>query len=209
MEARPLTGRFTGLRGRRFRRALAGACAALGLLLMAPAAGADNDSLRSQRVKAAFILNIARFVSWPESAFDGPGAPLLLCLYRGNPLGVAIDSIRGERAVGRRMAIAEVSSYDESEACHILLVPAARLEDFSGELDEPLERPLLTVADLTLESHPEEGHRHPVMVTLVRAGTRIGYEVDLQQVRRSGLRMSAELLKLARILDTPPPEVLP
>ena len=83
------------------------------------------------------------------------------------------------------------------------------MEDFSGELDEPLERPLLTVADLTLESHPEEGHRHPVMVTLVRAGTRIGFEVSLQQVRRAGLRMSAELLKLARILDMPPPEVLP
>ncbi|HEU5051094.1 MAG TPA: YfiR family protein, partial [Gemmatimonadales bacterium] len=74
---------------------------ARGLVLLAtlgfpPAAAAQSavpaGSLEYQ-VKAAYLLNFARYVSWPEGAFASPTAPLPICVLGADPFGNALDEV--------------------------------------------------------------------------------------------------------------------
>jgi hypothetical protein len=115
-------------------------------------------------------------------------------------LGAAIETIRGKRIHSRVLKIATVRSLGESSACNILFVPPAELSRYSRDPGLSTPRPLLTIADLTEDGAGSQERRN-VLVALVREQRRIGFEIDLQAVRRRGLRMSSELLKLARIVD--------
>lgn len=170
------------------------------ILLLPSTTFAAADAQRINQVKAAFILNIARFVAWPPEALDQQSNRLLLCLYRSNPFGEAIEGIAGEQVSGRRLEIAAVRNLAESVACNILLIAADELKSYVEDPQPEASRPILVIADRT----GEEAHKEPlgaVIVSLVRNGSRIGFEINLDRSRQAGLKMSSKLLKLATIVD--------
>jgi hypothetical protein len=175
---------------------------ALAALLLAPALGADSSFDRTAEVKAAFILNIVRFVEWPADQFRNGDQRLRLCLYRSNPFGTAIDTIRDKRVAGRMLSVETVRTAAEEHACNILFVPPAELERFIRESNDSTGRPLLTIADLTAGQGgwPERGN---ILIALVRDGKRMGFEINLSAVQHSGLQISSELLKLGTIVEKP------
>ncbi|EIC28299.1 hypothetical protein Metal_0446 [Methylomicrobium album BG8] len=166
--------------------------------LWPPLAEAETETDRAGRIKASFVLNIARFVSWPKEAPEQQVTPLLLCLYRSNPFGEAIRTIEGKIVNGRPLQIGLIRSLAQSDSCRILLVGPDEMRHFSEESRQAPNRPLLTIADLTDTDLPSP-HR-PALITLVRNAARIGFEINLAKARRTGLRMSSNLLKLAKIV---------
>lgn len=158
-----------------------------------------QDARLIDNVKAAVVLNIARFVSWPADSQLYQGEQMQLCLYRENPLHNAAAGIVGEEVGGRAMEIRQVDGLAASDACSILLIPANQLPRFISELSPDFNRPLLTVADLT-DTEQQVQSRRGILISLVRNGARIGFEINLEKSRQAGLRMSSELLKLANIV---------
>lgn len=167
--------------------------------LYAALASAEDVS-RINQVKAAFVLNIARFVSWPDDAIPNPNENMRLCLYRDNPIGQAISSIDGEKVGGHDIAIQHIQSLRQSGSCNILLITERELKHYREEAPASPSRPLLTIADLT-ETEASMPPHDDILITLIRNGARIGFEINLEKSRRAGLRMSSELLKLAIIVD--------
>jgi hypothetical protein len=180
----------------RIRRFFAAAVFLIGFL--PSLAGAETETKRIERVKAAFVLNIVRFVSWPDKALESLGNQLPLCLYRSNPFGEAIETIEGKTVNGRSLRITLIDSLAQSHPCSIVLIGLNEMQHFDEESRQKLNSPLLTIADLTDAEAPST-HRH-ALVTLVRNGARIGFEINLAEVRRVGLQMSSNLLKLAKIV---------
>lgn len=165
------------------------------------AEGSQTDQI--DRIKAAFVLNIARFVSWPPEAFESKDEHLLLCFYRSNPINQAVELIQGEMVSGRHVSITRVDSLAESDSCHILLIAHAELQSYLKEARSDSIAPLLTIADLTEpDSFPYSGS--DIMISLVRNDKRIGFEINLARSRQAGLKMSSQLLKLATIVDDAP-----
>jgi len=153
---------------------------------------------RAQRVKSAIILNIARFVAWPRESFNGHQDEIMLCLYRDNPFGNGLKGIRGKRVGSRKLGIRILSPDDTDSGCNVLFIPSERLSQYAAESTATASRHLLTITDRTL--YPMPTTSPSVSVALFRDQKRIGFEVDLSVVKRAGLRMSSELLKLARIV---------
>ena len=167
--------------------------------LASPAVAGGQEVQRINEVKAAFVLNVARFVTWPAEVFDGDDAHLLLCIYHTNPFGDALDSISGKTVSGRQLEIMQLESLVDSESCHILLISPQKLDDFVKEERPGQASPLLTIADMT-DTAKGSATGTGVLITLVRKGSRIGFEIDLERVRSAGIKMSSELLKHARIV---------
>jgi len=172
-----------------------------GLLILAvffalSGAFAQEGTARAQSIKAAIILNIARFVSWPEGALK-EGDNLRLCLYRVNSLGQGINEIRGRTVKGHRLNIAIAHALEQTAGCNILFVPSSELQRFGQDVTAQVATTLLTIADGT-EGQAQDGVMERVVLRLVRIGSRIGFDINMALLKASDLGVSSELLKLAR-----------
>jgi hypothetical protein len=79
--------------------ALAGAVV-LGTTGAARAADGESDRAAEYRVKAAVLLNFARFAEWPASRFAAPDAPLVIGIVGGDPFEGVLDEVVLEQHVG-------------------------------------------------------------------------------------------------------------
>jgi hypothetical protein len=148
-------------------------------------------------VKAAFLLNFVKFVQWPASAFREPTSPIVVCVLRHNPFGDTLGRIvEGESIGGRPVTIRRISTTDQATECHVLFVPeTARLED--GDAAVPRDPGLLTVGE-------SEGFlRQGGIIAFFADGGRIRFWINPEAAEQRGLRVSARLLRVARVVHPP------
>ena len=64
-----------------------------------------------QEIRAVFLLNLTRFVRWPDGAFPVPDAPLIIGTLEGDPVGDTLQRRSGGegRVTCRRGAAAAFS----------------------------------------------------------------------------------------------------
>lgn len=181
----------------------AGRCAVglLGASLLSLGVGVCADTPRVNHIKAAFILNIARFVTWPALAYRGGHDHLLFCHYGVDSLGEAGASIEGRKVANRRLRLTIIKDLSAIGRCSILLIPYSELPRYAEDIGAGFSRPVLTIADLT-DTDVSDVAFDGVVVNLIRKSSTIGFEINVEQTARSGLRMSSEILKLAHLLHS-------
>ncbi len=180
--------RFPGAAG---RRALVGLCL---LLCLGRGVAATPTPLE---VRALYLYNFSLFVTWPQSAFDAPGAPLRYCVV-GNPALARLLArlVKGEAARGHPLQIVERPSSFEN--CHLLYLDHSLGERIGRILAAVRARPVLTVGD------SEAFVRAGGMVGLVRQGRRIRPVIDRAPVAAARIHISSKLLRLARLIGKEP-----
>ena len=165
-----------------------------GVLLFLPAPSASELSLEYQ-VKAAFLLNFARYADWPG---NGEG-PLTVCIAGEAPLQQEIAArLKGE-AVKRRPVLARVVSREEEVTqCDLLFVPRDGERHAAALLNAVRSHPVLTVGE-THEFLAQGGS----IVFFLQDG-KVRFRIDPVAVERSGVRVSSRLLALSRDLPEVP-----
>lgn len=183
----PANGSRAGLRLRRLLL--------LAAVLLASAAAprdirAESAQAGEYQVKAAFIINFANFIEWPP---DLPTeGPLTIGVLGHDPFEGAMDSLKGKTVKGRRVIVKHYDDPDEALAADMLFIGASERRVLSDILKTLRGHPVLTIGD-------SRGFaRAGVMINLVVLQRRVGFEVNVQEARRSGLRISSQLLKLSR-----------
>lgn len=150
------------------------------------------------RVKAAFLLNFAKFIEWPPQAFARPDAPYVICVLGQDPFGSDLDATVAEAVVeGRRMLVRRPRDARGIPGCHILFVAPserAHLPDILATVDSA---PILTVGDD--EDFTRQGGELRFYVT----ENRVRFEINLPAAERAHLKLSAKLLSLARVVGKP------
>jgi len=177
---------------RRTTKATVGLLAVVAALLLS-AAVVHSDSQREYQVKAAFLYNFAKFVEWPAGSFARADAPLRFCIVGQDPFGDTLgDTVEG-RTVGGRAIVVEHASVDESShRCQLVFV---EVED-EGELAHILHN-FARVAVLTVGESPEFLEAGGIIRLLVEAN-KVRFDVDVTAAEQAGLKVSSQLLKLAR-----------
>ncbi|MDM8554468.1 YfiR family protein [Desulfococcaceae bacterium HSG7] len=158
--------------------------------------GAQSVQSTAQIVKATFLYNFAKFINWPDKAFKSPDSPILLCILGENTLGEALTVIKNKAAGGRRLLIRYCSDVAETDGCHILFISPSEKENFSHILEEIKGTPCLTVSDT------ETFTQHGGMIYLFQQGNKIRFEINLEASKEARIKISSQLLKLARLFKT-------
>lgn len=182
-------------------------CAVL-LSLTLPAI-ADGKVERINRIKAAFILNIARYVEWPQLPTTNNNKQFMLCFYATNPLGKAIKTIHKKRIGKYRLDYQVIDSLSQKTSCNMLFLSQEQmleLANFSrnktvAEMKQQyaslFDENLLTLGDLS--DKPQQMDKiEGIMICLIRQATRIGIEINMSSLNNSRLKLSSELLKLSK-----------
>ena len=151
----------------------------------APAA-AEND------VKAVFLFNFAKYVTWP--AVDiGERSPVevRVCVTATDTFFALLKSaIQGETLDGKPLTPVALDGLDEARDCQILYVGDTQTPDAKAWLAVVRGRQVLTVGDRTLNDD--------TVIAFVRDENRIRFDINRAAAERRGLNISSKLLRLAR-----------
>jgi hypothetical protein len=156
--------------------------------LLSTSAPTQNEGLEYD-VKAAFLLNFSRYVTWPP---DRLKPPFRICVYGSNPFGRRLtDAVRGERWQEQSIDVRVLETLAEGRACHILYVPAAA-GDVLGDHWPVDARATLTVGEH--ENFLTEGG----MIRFFLEDNRVRFSINQMTAEAAGLQISSRLLRLAR-----------
>ncbi|MEO8005308.1 MAG: YfiR family protein [Betaproteobacteria bacterium] len=149
-------------------------------------ASAASDTATEATVKAAFVYNFAKFVEWRTDASNS----VKICLAGvENELAVTMAGLEGKTVQTRAVSVQRDIKATELDACHILVVgPGGRpmAEAARGRAG------LLTVSDV--KGFAASGG---IIELFVEEG-RMRFEINTRAAQRAGLRISSQLLKLAK-----------
>lgn len=151
---------------------------------------------REYLIKAAILYNLAKFATWPDTAFSAADAPLRICILGHDPFGPALESLHGKRIGARKLAITAFAEVEYAAACHVLFVSASEEHRLAEILDAVSRRPVLTVADF---NHFASAGG---IVGLTEVDDRSRLEVNIDAAGQAGVKLSSKLLRLAVTVDT-------
>ncbi len=167
--------------------------AALLLALSAPASAAPAEtSLPS--VKAAFAFNFIKLTAWPDTRFASAGAPLQVCVIRGDLMEETLrSSLAGKLAGTRTVAVQTVVPDDAFSSCHALYLGTLLAPRYTTLMSRAVARGVLIIDEGPNFSWPDG------MIRLFTEQSRMRFELNLEALERAGLKVDPRLIRLARI----------
>jgi hypothetical protein len=157
--------------------------------------GAQPKAVGEYEIKAAFLYNFARYVEWPPGTLPATGDAFVLTVLGEDPFGEALDTIVRDRTIrDRRLTVRRVARVEDVGESQILFISRSEADDLPRILRRLEAAPILTVGET-----PQFAERGG-MIRFRREGERIGFDINVASTERAGLRVSSQLLKLARIV---------
>lgn len=149
-------------------------------------------TIRSEyEVKAAFLYNFTRFVTWPEVESGPGGKPLNLCVFGANPFGDQLDPMRERKSQGRELELRYPDELPGVSDCQVLFISESQQRGLTGILEFARKHQVLTVSDM-----PEFVTRGG-MIGYVKQGNVIRFEINLKAATDAGLTINSRLLEIA------------
>jgi hypothetical protein len=163
--------------------------------LLGPLRAAPHE-VSEYQVKAAFLYNFVKFVEWPGAISGSIHDPIVIGVLGPDPFGPVLDQTFADKRVGgRRFELRRYRAVDELQFCQVLFVSSALKQDWSKVLGAVGGTPMLTISDA--RGFVNSGG----MIELLLENNRIRFDINLNEGKRSGLRISAQLLQLARRVE--------
>lgn len=170
--------------------------------------GYSNASAQKRspyEVKAAALYNFARFVEWPPGVFADTTSPVIIGILGDDPFDdILARTVKGKVVKGRALIIRQFKDVDDIEGCHILFISPSEKRHLGKIFSEVAEKYVLTVGET--ECFALQGG----MIGFVIRNNKVRCEINVEATRRSALRISPKLLKVAEIVgDNPADEDRP
>ena len=173
-----------------------GVVAGLAALALAPAPARAQDV---NEVKADMLWNIAKFIRWPESAFAKGQSDFVFTILGDDPLAEALAARLSTRTLnGRPVFVRVVGRAQDVTGSQILYIASSTLGRFPDVVRELHGGPVLTVANAP--GFVEGGG----MVDFVAEDDKVRFEIHQARAEKAGLKISARLLALARVVESDP-----
>jgi len=160
-----------------------------GMLNFVPTPSHATSTATEHTLIAAFLYNFLKFTEWPEGTVS---TEIVLCTSKGGTFE-ELDAISGKVAQSKPVKIKRISPNEPSDDCQLLFLPR---EDGAERIRQWLaltrNKPILIVSNVN-EFLDMGG-----MIGLMNDGRNLNFEVDLTRVRQANLKLSAQLLQIAR-----------
>ena len=177
---------------------------AAGVLLLAlafagtphQAAAGSPQRADSREVKAVFLVNFLSFTEWPGAKLGQAPARLVIAIL-GDPSFAAVveKAAAGHTVNGRPIAVQAVESPEQATSAHLVFIAGSQARRLPAVLRTLAGATVLTVSDT--DGFAQEG----VAINLYTFDNRVRIEVNSTAAARAGVHLSANLMRLARIVE--------
>jgi len=167
----------------------------MALLVPRPLA-AEEPQADSRRVKALFVVNFLSFAGWPPSKL-GPAPARLVIAVVGDPGFAALvgEVAAGRDVAGRRIVVKAVAAPEDALDAHLVFIASSQARKLPSVLRVLAGAEVLTVGDA--DGFAQEG----VAINLYTFDNRVRIEINSTAAARAGVRLSANLMRLARVVE--------
>ena len=177
-------------------RVTIGFAIALLLLLCSPSPaappGADANELS---VKAAFVVNFVRLITWPQ---DQPEQELVVCALSNSEFLEEVRSALSGKQIGGSSVAVKIDPAPDSARCRVLVLDTSDYRAARPLLKTLTGAPILTIGNGS--GFVDIGS----MFELTLEDRRVQFNASLKVIQQSKLNVSARLLRLAKEIKTGP-----
>jgi len=152
----------------------------------APSEVHDED-----RVKAAVVIQLTKFVEWPPRTVVA--GSFRACVAGKETWALSLEeAAKGQTVGGKPIQVQRVRTRAEASSCHLLLLGPELKETTRLEI---MKSPALTVSDVP--GFSVEGG----MVEIAVEDGRVVFNLAPRAALRQGIRFSSKLIRLANIVE--------
>ena len=151
----------------------------------------DNDRL--VRFKAVFVYNFIDFIQWPETDAK---SPFKIGIIGQSPLEVPLQEIARKTDIAGRNI--QVKTYDidgNFGENHLIFITASQIANLDTISAQTKNKHILTIADTP--GLAKQG----IAINFVLINDKLRFEINQQALQKAQLKASAQLLKLAILVD--------
>lgn len=164
-----------------------------GVAVCAPSPGHAQSDLE-WKVKAAFLYNFAKFVTWPADKFASTQSPIEICVLEPDPFGATLDeTVHGKSVDGRPLVVRRASRIDSLRSCHLLYADGAGEERLAQMFSQLAPHAVMTV-------HSGGVALSGGVARFFLEDRRVRFEINAAAAERAGLQLSAKLQSVAVVV---------
>ncbi|QQG65133.1 YfiR family protein [Desulfobulbus oligotrophicus] len=144
-------------------------------------------------LKAAFLVNFAKFITWPEQALPADQQDFVLCVVGKDVFGSALDGVESKTVGGRTVRVVRVKSLKNVPTCQMLFISPSEADNLSliDRWATGGQKAAVMVSDV-FNFIEAGGH-----IQLIVTDNRLSFVVNHTAMRKLGLQANSSLLSLA------------
>ena len=143
------------------------------------------------QLKAAFLVNFSRFITWPEQSFSPEHQEVTFCIAGKNPFGATLSAVDGKKISGRNIRVVFADSLQKLPQCHLLYVSSSEKNELASLSSRVGYRPVVTVSDIP--GFVAAGGS----IEFVIKEDRLSFIINNSDLKQRGIQASAAMLDLA------------
>lgn len=145
------------------------------------------------KIKVAYVYNFLKFIEWPEG--DGnTAAPVRICVVGTDPIRTMLGELSIRKVKDRQIQVEQVKELSGLNTCHVVYVTRSEEAALPQVLQRIEEAPVLSASDIP------EFARKGGMIGFTTEDNRVKIEINQSSIRHAGLKVSAKLLEIARLV---------
>lgn len=150
-----------------------------------------EESSQEYQLKLAFMVNFARFITWPEGSFSPEHPQLSLCVLGKNPFGTALGGVEGKKVGDRTLKVKQIEALGKEQQCHLLFVGQSEVAGLAGLGSIPGRQAVVTVSDSSDFAAAGGG------IEFVLKDDKLSFIINNTAIKERGVQVSSALLNLA------------
>jgi hypothetical protein len=147
------------------------------------------------KIKAGCLVKFLQFVEWPSASFSQKDSPYIIGILGDDPFSDILDDMVRDRVIdGRKLIARRYKDAKAAREAHIIFI-GLKGEALANALTALEGAPALTVGETS--SFIESGG----MVRFVIRDEKVAFDMSPQAAKKAGLKIGAQLLRLARVVN--------
>ena len=166
---------------------------ALCVLVLPFGAYSFAESPIESKIKAAFVVNFARFINWPADVLDDKAAPLVICTVGVEEDNQSFVGVESKKIKGHPVVLQVFNTLKGSSGapCQLLYVKGVDQNSLQSYLEHGDPTPVVTIGE-------SEGFaRLGGTIEFVKIKDRLSFKINNSAAKERRLQINASLLDLA------------
>lgn len=154
---------------------------------------AQTETASEQQIKAVFIYKFCLYIEWPPGTFNDPHTPLTIGVVDADDIAAELEIKSKDRTIdGRPLAVRRLDSTSSLDNVQLLFISHTQQNKLPHWIALAKKYPLLVITEMP------SGLDAGSSINFALQDNRVRFDVGLTAVQRQGLKLSAQLLQVAR-----------